>query len=71
MKNIYGISELSQELVDTVIERILVYEDGNIEIKMKYQDVFKMTRSYVREIQREEEEDGETDDCNIYQAING
>lgn len=71
MKNIYGISELSQELVDTVIERILVYEDGNIEIKMKYQDVFKMTRSYVREIQREEEEDGETEDCNIYQAING
>lgn len=72
MKNMNGISELSQELVDTAIDRIFVYEGGNIEIKMKYQDIFELTKSYVGEIQREEEAvDGGTKDCDIHQAVNG
>lgn len=51
MKNIQDVSKLSQALIDTVIERVLVYEGGTIEIVMKYQDIFELTRDYVREIQ--------------------
>ena len=51
MKNIQDVSGLSQALIDMVIERVLVYEGGAIEIVMKYQDIFELTRDYVREIQ--------------------
>lgn len=51
MKNIRDVSKLSQALVDTVIERVLVFEGGDIEIIMKYQDVFEITRDYIREMQ--------------------
>lgn len=54
MKNIRDVSSLSQALVDTVIERVLVYEGGAIEIVMKYQDIFELTRDYVREIHEQE-----------------
>ena len=50
MKNIRDVSKLSQALVDTVIERVLIYEGGAIEIVLKYQDIFELTRDYVREM---------------------
>lgn len=72
MKSIRNARKLSQELVDTVIERVLVYEGSSIEIVMKYQDVFKLTRDYVMEIQGEDENtDERTEDCDLYQAVNG
>ena len=76
MKNLRGTRKLSQELVDTAIERVLVYEGGDIEIVMKYQDVFELTRDYVLKIQGEGESadgepNGEAGDCNLYQAVNG
>ena len=72
IKSIRNSRKLSQELVDTAIERILVYEGGNIEIVMKYQDVFKLTRDYVMEIQgKRENTDEGTEDSNLYQVVNG
>lgn len=67
MKNIRGFSKLTQELVDMAIDRVLVYEGGDIEIVMKYQDVFEQTRDYVTKIQREGESlDGGIEDCNLH-----
>jgi len=72
IKSIRNSRKLSQELVDTAIERVLVYEGGNIEIVMKYQDVFKLTRDYVMEIQgKRENTDEGTEDSNLYQVVNG
>ena len=39
--------KLSQKLVDETIERIDVYEGGNINIVMKYQDIFELTKNYL------------------------
>lgn len=71
MKGIRGCGELSQELVDTAIERVLVYEGGSIEIIMKYQDIFELTRDHVRKIQGKGEAADGTRDCPVYQAVNG
>lgn len=54
MKDIQDVDNISQALVDTAVERVLVYEGGAIEIVMKYQDIFELTRNYVREIQGQE-----------------
>lgn len=72
MKSIRETRKLSQELVDTAIERVLVYEGGDIEIVMKYQDIFELTRDYVMEIQGEgEDTDGRNGDRDLCQAVNG
>ncbi len=72
MKSIRETKRLSQELVDKAIERVLVYEGGDIEIVMKYQDVFELTRDYVMEIQGEGgNTDGKIGDCNLCQAVDG
>lgn len=62
IKNIPDVSKLSQALVDTVIERVLVFEGGDIEIIMKYQDVFEITRDYIREIKETSERLSENSD---------
>jgi len=65
-------SQRSAAISGTAIERVLVYEGGNIEIVMKYQDVFKLTRDYVMEIQgKRENTDEGTEDSNLYQVVNG
>lgn len=51
MKRAGNADTLTQELVDMAIERINVYEGGNIEIIMRYQDVYELTLSYVGEIE--------------------
>lgn len=72
MKSIRGKRKLSQELVDAAIERVLVYEGGDIEIVMKYQDVFGLTRDYVTEMQEGGENTDEgAEDRALHQAVNG
>ena len=58
MKGVRNAKKLTQELVDTVVDRILVYEDRSIEVIVKYQDVYKLTVKYADEIRKEAEENG-------------
>ena len=50
MKGIEAAHGLTKELVDAVIEKVMVYEDGAIEIVMKYQDVFDLTKHSIERI---------------------
>ena len=40
MRGVAGMTELTQELVDTIIEKVLVYGEGRIEVVLNYNDVF-------------------------------
>ena len=40
MRGVAGMTELTQELADAVIEKILVYGGGKIEVVFNYKDVF-------------------------------
>ena len=40
MRGVAGMTELTQELVDTIIEKVLVYGGGRIEVVLNYNDVF-------------------------------
>ena len=44
MRSVRNIKKLTQELVDAVIERIYIYDSGDIHIVMKYQDIFELTK---------------------------
>ena len=54
MKGVRNIRKLSKDVVDAVIDKVSVYEDGRIEITMKYQDVFDLTDTYIKEISGKE-----------------
>lgn len=41
MKGAHGMTELTQELVDALIEKVLVYGGGRIEVVLNYNDVFR------------------------------
>lgn len=56
MKSVRNKKKLTQELVDAVIEKIIVYEGGKIGITMKYQDVFEITKEYISDLQEKEVE---------------
>lgn len=58
MKSVRNAKKLTQELVDTVVDRILVYEDRNIEVILKYQDIYELTVKYADQIKKEAEENG-------------
>lgn len=58
MKGVRNAKKLTQELVDTVVDRVLVYEDRSIEVIMKYQDVYELTVRYTDEIRKEAEANG-------------
>ena len=58
MKSVRNCRKLTQELVDTVIEKVLVYEDRSLEVVFKYQDVYEVMMKYTDEIQKEAEQNG-------------
>ena len=39
--------DITQELVDSTIERVYVYENNAVEVVMKHQDIFDFTKEYV------------------------
>ena len=47
MGSVQRMKKLSQELVDATIECVYVHDGGNLEIVMKYQDIFELTKSYL------------------------
>lgn len=51
MKTVSGTTMLSQELVDESIELVKVYEDGSIELVMKYGDIYALTVQSIKEVQ--------------------
>ena len=55
MKGIRNVRKLTKDVVDAVIEKVSVYDDGRLEIIMKYQDIFDLTDGYITQIMGEEE----------------
>ena len=55
MKGIRNVRKLTQDVVDAVVEKVSVYDDGRLEIIMKYQDIFDLTEGYISQIRGEEE----------------
>ena len=53
MKSVSGTAQLTQELVDAAIERVLVHEGGEIELVMRYSDIYADTVQSVKEIRAE------------------
>lgn len=53
MKSVSKAKKLTQTLVDESIEKVLVYEGGDIEVTMKYADIYALTVSSVKEIKKE------------------
>ncbi len=53
MKSVSRAKKLNQSLVDTVIEKILVFEDNRLEIVMKYEDIFLAMVGAVEETEHE------------------
>lgn len=58
MKSVRNCRKLTQELVDTVVEKVLVYEDRSLEVILRYQDIYKIMVKYTEEIQKEAEQNG-------------
>ena len=54
IKGLQETSILTKELADMAIDHIVIYEDGSIELFMKYHDVFVLTGEYLQEICGEE-----------------
>ena len=52
MKSAAGAAELTQELVDTMIEKVFLYENKAIEIVFKYDDVYQDMCKSVLEIRK-------------------
>lgn len=53
MKSVSKKKKLSQALVDNTIEKVLVYEHGNIEVVMKFNDVFRLMNSCIATVENE------------------
>ena len=51
MKSIGNAERLTQELVDESIEHVKVHEGGDIELTMKYKDIYELTVQSVKEVQ--------------------
>lgn len=51
MRSVSGARELSQELVDEVVELVQVHQDGAIELTMKYGDIYALTLASIKEVQ--------------------
>ena len=49
MKSIENTEELTQELVDIAIDKVLFYKGGDVEVVMKYQDVFELTETFLKD----------------------
>lgn len=53
MKSVSKAKKLTQTLVDTAIERVNIFEDGSIELVMKYTDIFLLMQHSVEEMESE------------------
>ncbi len=51
MKSVSKVKRLSQSLVDESIDKVLVFENGAVELVMKYADVYALTVQGVQEVQ--------------------
>ena len=51
MKSVGNAERLTQELVDESIELVKVHESGDIELTMKYKDIYELTVQSVKEVQ--------------------
>ena len=51
MKSVGNAERLTQELVDESIELVKVHEGGDIELTMKYRDIYELTVQSVKEVQ--------------------
>ena len=51
MKSVSTATRLTQELVDESIELVKVHEGGDIELTMKYRDIYELTVQSVKEVQ--------------------
>ena len=58
MKSVSGAACLTQELVDSAIEQVRVQEGGEIELVMRYNDIYADTVQSVKEIWKEEKQLG-------------
>ena len=58
MKSVRNAKKLTQELVDTAIEKVLVFDDKSIELIMKYHDIYELTLKYADVLQKEAENNG-------------
>ncbi len=54
MKSVSKAKKLTQALVDECVEKVEVHEGGNIELTMKYSDIYALTVSCVKEIKKKE-----------------
>ncbi len=51
MKSVSGATRLTQELADNTIEQVRVHEGGEIELVMRYNDIYALTVQSVKEVQ--------------------
>ena len=51
MESVSTATKLTQELVDETIELIKVHEGGDIELTMKYKDIYALTLQSIKEVQ--------------------
>ena len=51
MKSVSTATRLTQELVDESIELVKVHEGGDIELTMKYRDIYELTVQSVKDVQ--------------------
>ena len=51
MKSVSSATRLTQELVDESIELVKVHEGGDIELIMKYRDIYELTVQSIKEVQ--------------------
>ena len=50
-KSVSTATQLTQELVDESIELVKVHEGGDIELTMKYGDIYALTLQSIKEVQ--------------------
>ena len=55
MKAATGTTELTQKLVNTMIEKVLIYENGAVEVVLYYDDVYQEMCQSVLEMQKTKE----------------
>lgn len=51
----YGTTGLTQKLVNTMIEKVLIYENGAVEVVLYYDDVYQEMCQSVLEMQKKKE----------------
>ena len=58
MKSVRNCRKLTQELVDTVVDKVKVNENKDVELIVRYHDVYEMTVRYADELRKEADKNG-------------